>query len=88
MGEVIRLMPKPRIFEVSRPTMQEMAFDCLPIQRLSNLVMRVSLLDLNKKELEIISDARKVSLNTDKRLVWAFALCLEIILDKRDGVIK
>lgn len=84
MGTVHKFRRYPELIEITALTMEEVAKACLPVQKLSDLIMRVTLIpDLDKKELEILSSCRRVSLNTSERLVQALSLCLKGILDKR-----
>ena len=84
MGDLVQFR-KPELLEISRPTMEELARDCLPLKSLAVLIFLVEEIpDLTKKELEILSGARKMSLKTDKALVSIVSKCLETILDKRN----
>ncbi len=74
----------PKVYEFSALTMEDLTNRCLPVQELSNLINRVTLIsDLDCVELQILSGARKVSVGTDQGLVDSLSACLKVMLNKR-----
>ncbi len=89
MGTVHQFRRRPELYEISRPTMEEMAFECLPqcpsvkIKTLHKMCKKTSKFSLSDDEVDLVLTAEQYTTQAPERLVDAYIYCLKIILKKR-----